>query len=252
MKRILFAGIAAAAFCGVPAFAADMPVKAPMTPVFNWSGFYAGGFAGGAWTDHATTSDPCLVGAVCPPGTYNGTFPVTYSLGSSFIGGGTIGVNWQAAGSNFVIGLENEVGFLRLRGTANISGGGDTNAFTKIGDWYDAYTVRLGFASNRSLIYAKIGGVSAGYQTGVVDATPPVTLNTTTSKTLTGLAAGGGWEYAFAPNWSVKAEYLFLGLGKTVNHCGTVLPAAVIDCSSTKTGDVQTAKVGLNYLFSSH
>jgi outer membrane immunogenic protein len=37
MKKILLAGIAAVAFCAVPAFAADIPVKAApyAAPVFN-------------------------------------------------------------------------------------------------------------------------------------------------------------------------------------------------------------------------
>ena len=45
MKKILLASVAAAAFCGAPAFAADMPIKAPVykaapAPIFNWTGFY--------------------------------------------------------------------------------------------------------------------------------------------------------------------------------------------------------------------
>jgi hypothetical protein len=46
MKKILAAGIAAAAFYGAPAIASDMPVRAPIykaaapAPVFNWTGFY--------------------------------------------------------------------------------------------------------------------------------------------------------------------------------------------------------------------
>ena len=50
MKKFIVAGIAAAAFCGAPALAADMPVKAPYAaPVFNWTGFYIGAHAGYAW-----------------------------------------------------------------------------------------------------------------------------------------------------------------------------------------------------------
>jgi outer membrane immunogenic protein len=51
MKKILGAAIAAAALCGAPAIAADMPVKAPVykahEPLFDWTGFYAGGSIGG-------------------------------------------------------------------------------------------------------------------------------------------------------------------------------------------------------------
>jgi outer membrane immunogenic protein len=52
MKKILVAGIAAAAFCGAPAIAADMPVKAPpmvAAPYDPWTGCYVGANVGGGW-----------------------------------------------------------------------------------------------------------------------------------------------------------------------------------------------------------
>jgi outer membrane immunogenic protein len=54
MKKILVAGLAIAAFCGAPAFAADMPVKAPYAapaPAFSWTGCYLGANAGGLWAE---------------------------------------------------------------------------------------------------------------------------------------------------------------------------------------------------------
>ena len=52
MKKLLVAVIAAAAFCGAPGFAADMPVKAPplaAAAAFDWSGTYIGGHIGYQW-----------------------------------------------------------------------------------------------------------------------------------------------------------------------------------------------------------
>ena len=245
VKRILLASAT------LLALTAAQPAVAQPMPVFNWSGFYLGGFVGGAWpAGNAVTADPCLVGASCPViGTYNGVAPVSYPLSSSFIGGGTVGVNWQAPASAFVLGLEGEVGFLRLSGSVvmNPLTNSDTVASTTIGDWYVAYTARLGLAWDRSLLYAKLGGVTANVSTGVVDANPAgLTLNTTTTTTVTGFAAGAGWEFAFAPNWSLKAEYLWLGLNKAIAHCGTTsLPS--VTCSSTNLPNVHTAKVGVNY-----
>ena len=252
MRRFQCALLAAVAVIGFVsmASAADMPTKAPMSPppapVYQWSGFYIGGFAGLATAGNATTSDPCLSTALAAcaaanSGTYNGVPPLGYSLKTSFIGGGTIGYNWQLPGSQFVLGLENEIGYLHLSGSATMNappiGNGDTVASTTLGNWYDAYTVRAGYAWDQALLYAKVGGVSAAYSSGVVDNGAPVTINTTTTKVLTGWAAGAGVEYAMTRSWSLKAEYLYLGLRSTVNSCVQVggFPPGTIDCVFTKT-----------------
>jgi outer membrane immunogenic protein len=262
MRRLHFVFLSAVAVIGFAsvASAADMPTKAPMVapaPVYNWNGFYIGGFAGLATAGNATTSDPCLIGAACPGGvgTYNGVPPLGYSLKTSFIGGGTIGWNWQAPGSRFVFGLENEIGYLHLQGSAVMNppgiGNSDTTASTRLGNWYDAYTVRAGYAWDQVLLYAKVGGVSAGYSSGVVDTVGPTTIDTTTTKVRTGWAAGAGVEYAMTRSWSLKAEYLYLALGATVNGCAQVggFPPGTIDCVFTKTNGINTFKVGANYHF---
>jgi outer membrane immunogenic protein len=57
-----------------------------------------------------------------------------------------------------------------------------------------------------------------------------------------GWAIGGGIEYAFTNNISVKGEYLFSQLGSRTYFAGT--PDVV------KTGlDVSTIKAGINYKF---
>ena len=59
-------------------------------------------------------------------------------------------------------------------------------------------------------------------QTGVVDNVCPTTINTTTTKTVTGWAAGGGVEYGIDTHWSVKAEYLLLGVQRNIQTCAQV------------------------------
>jgi opacity protein-like surface antigen len=106
-----------------------------------------------------------------------------------------------------------------------------------------------------AMLYLKAGGVSARYSTGVVFTPSPlslVTLNTTTTKTLSGWAAGGGVEYGIDMHWSVRAEYLVLGLARNVTNCGTPLNGFIGPgqmCTVTHTPDVQTITVGLNYRF---
>src|ERR1700752_5196241 len=61
LSRLTISALLIAAPLGVAA-AADMPVKAPPAPpppAFDWNGFYIGVYAGAAWMDQASTSDPC-------------------------------------------------------------------------------------------------------------------------------------------------------------------------------------------------
>src|SRR6476620_829624 len=81
MKRLL---LASAAFLSLmtAASAADLAARPytkapPLSPAYNWSGFYIGAMGG-----YAFDSD-------------NGG-----------VGGGTIGYNWQFPGSQFVFGIE--------------------------------------------------------------------------------------------------------------------------------------------------
>jgi outer membrane immunogenic protein len=260
--RIAVTALLIAAPLGV-ASAADMAVKAPKAPPppFDWNGFYIGAYAGAGWMDQANTSDPCnpvfsacIVGVT---GNFNGVTPTPYDMRTSFIGGGTVGFNWQPTPFT-LLGVENEFGYLHLRGSANMNpfGGvpGDTNTFTKLGNWYDAFTARIGAVDGHAMFYVKGGGAAVREQTGVVD-NIGVTINTTTTKTLTGWAAGGGVEYGIDMHWSVKAEYLVLGVARNVTNCGPAISGGVplvggtSFCAVTHTPDVQTITVGLNYRF---
>jgi opacity protein-like surface antigen len=125
VKLIAFASAFSLAFSGL-ATAADLPTMkpAPAPPpyAFSWNSFYIGGFAGGAWTSDATTSDPCLVGAACAvTGTYNGVPPLSYNLGRSFTGGAEIGYNWQAM-PNLLLGVEDKLGYMNLNGSRVMNG----------------------------------------------------------------------------------------------------------------------------------
>src|ERR1700733_3913907 len=230
MTRTILGGLAISALLiAAPlsvASAADMPVKGPpMAPaVFSWTGLYIGAYAGGAWTSQATTSDPCLVGVACPTfGTYNGVTPVTYNFDTSFTGGGEIGYNWQPTPYT-LLGVENKYGYMHLHSSMvmNPFASGDTSANTTIGNWYDTYTARVGAVSGHLLMFLEAGGVTARGSTGVVDVTGPVTYNSTTAKTITSWAAGGGLEYALNPNWSIKGEVMAFGLHSTINECAQV------------------------------
>ena len=254
MKKFLTTAVALG-LSALFAASANAQSAVPYTTPYNWTGAYAGVFGGAASAGHATTSDPCAVGSPCTVvGTYNAVAPTTYNLNQRLDVGGELGLNWQAM-DHLLVGFENKTGYMRLTGStvqnAPPVGNGDTQAVTRYGNWFDAYTVRGGFVADHFLFFVEGGGAVAKVSTGVIDTTPPVTINTAPSKFINGWAAGGGLEYAIDQNWSVKAEVLELGFQQTIKNCSLVggFAPATIDCNSSKIGSVTTFNVGVNYRF---
>jgi outer membrane immunogenic protein len=252
----------------VPVMAADMPVKAPPPPaVFSWTGCYLGGYVGAAWGRHVDTADPRSTGGVFPAGTFynaptansgNGGL-YSYDLNDNPIFGGTFGCNWQS--DRWVWGLEAEGGYLRLRGDAidpySVAlSAGDTHDDARIGNWYAALTGRFGVAFDRVLIYAKGGVGFTHLKAHTIDACNTGTcggglLFASESKDEAFWVAGGGVEWAFSGNWSLKGEYLYLAVDSTISACGAGAAAAAGStfCADHDFKGVHTAKIGLNYRF---
>ncbi len=265
MRRTTIIALAAVAFslgAAGSALSADLPRKAPAyvpppPPVLNWTGFYVGGFLGAATSEKDVTVTE--LGSTTHVA-YNGIGNTWgYNLDTSFIGGGTLGYNWQFANSPFVIGIEGEIGYIHLDGSGADphSPALDTRATSRVGDWYGVLAGRLGWAVVPNwLLYVKGGAVWTDLHADVVDTCTgapcgPATVNASGSTTTTGWTVGGGAEWMFAPRWSVKAEYLFLGIDETVRACG---PGGGTGAGSTFCWDhdfkgVHTAKLGVNYHF---
>jgi outer membrane autotransporter protein len=235
-----------------------MFTKAPVAVAKQtWSGFYIGGFAGGAWTGDVTVTE------LTPgPGTrpfFNGIGTQTsYGLGSSGIAGLTLGYNYQMG--SVVAGLEGEGGYLRHAGSAPFAANPETVSSTKIGDWYTLLAGRLGFSVGSALIYAKGGAAFVSVTDSVIDScvnAPPCSTPARTAAASGGnslgvtWAAGAGLEYALGTSWSVKGEYLALGTDRSNIASGPGLVAGSPtpqmfnwrhDIPAT-----QTAKIGINY-----
>jgi outer membrane immunogenic protein len=240
MNKTLFAAVSLVALARPSLVdAADLPrrVREPeIVPVaFSWSGFYVGAHTGVA-AGKTTTSNTAPFG-----GFDAGGVPLSYQLNPvSVFGGGQLGYNWQYGA--YVLGVESDIGYLGLRET--IQPAPDDYVSLKYG-WYGTVTGRLGLAYDRLLTYVKGGAAvasitnAAGNLAGsVVD---PDSL-AETKKTRWGYAVGAGFEYAFARNWSVKSEYLYMDFGK---HNAT----NVVGDTFTNRNQVHTWKVGLNYRF---
>ena len=95
------------------------------------------------------------------------------------------------------------------------------------------------------MLYVKGGAAFVNIQTSVSDVVTGFTAST--SNTEATWTLGGGLEWAFDPNWSVKAEYMYIGLDKTLSDCGFL---ATSFCYDHNLRGISTAKVGLNYRFS--
>ena len=224
----------------------------PVAAAFSWSGFYIGLNAGGGWGDDPVTYIPQYSGA--PAG-----FPAVAAANGSptfrpngFTGGGQAGFNWQV--SRFVFGIEADVEYLNLKSsltTPVLNFPGVTPYFFETSvkqDWMATIRPRAGLAFDRFLIYVT-GGVAfsevrfAQNLTFIAAATSVGSV----SSTQTGWTAGAGFEYAFAPNWSAKFEYLHADFGSV--GFVPIVSNTLINATSSASFRTDVARVGINYNF---
>jgi outer membrane immunogenic protein len=226
MKKFL-PGCAALFFlsAGAPALATDMPIKAPVYQApapFSWSGIYVGAHLGYGWGDFD------VVDANIAP------MQTTSLRPSGWFGGGQIGYNVQFA-SRWVLGLEIDISGSNLR-DSGFTSPGNIAASGKV-DYFGTVRTRLGYAMDRTLLYAT-GGLAWAH-----DKFDETTGSMNHDEYHSGWTIGAGLEYAFAPGWSAKIEYLYADLGRNRE--------IVNDVSRFRTMDLtlNTVRVGINYRF---
>ena len=229
-RRSLEHALAGAAFgalaLGSPAMAADMPLKAPyLRPAFDWSGFYIGGHTGyGRGSSTAMLSDPLAVS--------------TSSVVSGVIGGVQGGYNYQMP-SGLLLGVEADLTFPNY-----------LHSNTIVSTLTGARSEVVESAGTMSAPCAAASAMPAG--TGWL--TPPAAspgpasassirpTGGTDEKHINvrpGWAAGAGVEYAFAPHWSVKLEYLY----SQFDRANIRFPSGA---QHNSTLDFQQMRIGLN------
>jgi outer membrane immunogenic protein len=204
IRKYILAGASALALVAGPAAAADLgaPIftKGPMmAPMFNWTGFYVGihgGWAGGSDVE-------------------------------GWLGGGQLGLNYQAPGSTFVFGGEVDGAFSNIGNSA-------AGVTSEVGRLATA-RLRIGTASDRTLYYLTGGAVWAHNEI-------TATGFGRDSKTHFGWTAGAGIEQAFGNGWSGKLEYLYADIG-SADYFGGM---------NSGSFDVHTVRVGLNYRFGAY
>ncbi len=219
--RAFISGLAILA--SVPASAADIfqPTD-QIYSAYDWSGFYAGAVAG-VEASKANT--------------------VTNNVASDFelrggFAGLTVGANHQFG--TWVVGAEADLVWSALSGEAACA----NPAYTCSGDfdWSGSVRGRLGYALDRTLLYAT-GGVAVARANAHTSPTAPG-LSGSYSDTLMGWTLGAGVELAANDTMSIKAEYAYTDYGTSTAPAGTL-------SSSDTSIDINShiMKVGLNYHF---
>jgi outer membrane immunogenic protein len=237
-----------------------------------WAGFYGGINGGYAWGDVKASDQACSTfvtveaGGAANDGDESPNFSACNSKTARFhpnggFGGGQIGYNIQR--DRLVFGLEVDLGGMDLSGRKTVAVTRFNNQGNPVagtldlssdGGFYGDFTGRLGYAYRDYLFYAKGGAafLDSKFQFSSNG------LQGSESNTLWGYTVGGGAEWMFRPNWSLKAEYLHFDF-----RSSTASASNKSACVSTDPGDdvcsessnekvkfnptVDTVKVGINY-----
>jgi opacity protein-like surface antigen len=246
-------------------------LKAPPRPtVYNWAGWYVGGFVGTIQSNSDWSSLDSATG-------------VGEKFGG-FLGGAQAGYNYQMG--SWVYGVEADFGWTNARGAATNSNASDGTALvsppasfpfglppspfafgttpgctTRIDlscqvllDWVATFTGRVGYAYDRALFYVRGGGAWMDGTSQTFDnyrtiGSPTLGVGPichcilgSARDTRLGWALGAGFEYSYTVNWSVKGDFLYTDFG-----------SRQITFSDGERWDIREAfsefKLGINYHF---
>jgi outer membrane immunogenic protein len=244
MRRLLGAALFALVGTVGAAFAADLSAPAlPTTkgpvpaPVYNWTGFYVGVNAGGDWDGGNGFVGGGNIDSLLPASRII-DIPITADrTDPGFTAGGLAGYNYQI--NSFVLGAETDFNYLDSQshryGTTSVlccGGGVEALGFDSKSElnWFGTARMRLGFLPTERLLVYGTGGLGYGEVGRSLEFSNIFTENVTSrywqgsnSEVRVGWALGAGAEYALTSAISIRAEYLFLDLGKssvTANYAG--------------------------------
>jgi outer membrane immunogenic protein len=214
MQHKIFGGALALALLSTSALAADLPSRRappvyipPPIPVFTWTGFYIGGQVGYEFGRQTANARSTLTGGGLAS---VGTSP------SGVIGGAHIGYNFSsqglplfgsALGTGGVIGIEGDVDGTSAKSSYAYNPFLSANYRENI---MGSVRGRLGYAVDRALFYATGGVAFGGFKNNYYS----LVATDSPSSTRVGYTVGGGVEYAFTNNWSVRVEYRYTDFGK--------------------------------------
>jgi high affinity Mn2+ porin len=212
-----------------PTVAADLhasalPVKAMVRPVVDWTGLYFGAHAGfGGGRSAATLMDPASIAS-------------RHDFGGS-IGGVQAGYNVQLS-RGLLFGVEADISFPSyIESNSVVSKLATTRSdVTHQWDVVGSARGRIGYAAGPWLAYAS-GGLAFTGERYLNNPTPGAQEKLLDARL--GWVAGGGLEYAFAPHWSARLEYLAYRFDKA----NVRFPSGAQYAATT---DFQSLRIGLN------
>ena len=229
MKKLLICTTALSALAMTSAFAADMPIKAPVykAPVMvidPWVGPYVGvniGYSWGNWNadsnqqvfDYQSTSASPKVNGI--------------------LGGLQAGYNWRLA-PKWIWGIEGDIQITgekahqdwtdpgapveELKDFVGRAGGPAALSHEWKFPWFGTLRLRAGYNPAENWLLYATGGLAVGEGKYTFNfsqpGTTPSTYSLSHSATKVGFAVGAGTEVKIDRHWSVKLEYLYVDLGK--------------------------------------
>lgn len=175
------------------------------------------------------------------------------------VAGGQFGYNVQSGA--FLFGIEADADYANISGKATSFGLIDVRRSSTGDQRLDAFATlrgRLGLVQDRFLGYVT-GGLAVGlakstssfsntdgcvFPGGGANQCPTGSV----SKTLAGYTLGGGAEFAFDRNWSIKGEYLYYNLGSvSYTLADANFPGVTYGASTEFRGHI--IRGGINYRF---
>lgn len=223
-------------------------------PAFSWSGFYGGQAGGYTFSGNGTSRPDGLWSTAIDAAGSAFTAANGGSQPHNFLGGGQVGFNYQL--SSLVFGVEGDLSYTGLSTVDSLaasSTGGNLGFTSDVSShWLSTMRGRVGTAFDRLLIYTT-GGLAVAernFSNGFVVQSPDgqdFSIGSA-SRMATGLAIGGGLEYALTRNWTLKGEYLYadLGAGRSSFADGASIPSVNFHQNSL---DEKVVRAAINYKF---
>jgi outer membrane immunogenic protein len=290
MKKIFLSATAIATVMSASALAADLSSikSAPTAPAPLWTGFYAGlnsgygwGLTPGAYSQTSLFNDEFATNLASSPSGLGAANTGTAQINQNgYVGGAQLGYN-KLFYARYLVGMEVDIQGSSISGQGNYSGAGVTRFnlleqnISGFGEtqarinWFGTVRGRFGYLITPSLLTYATGGLTyAGvsatntygsltyeyYNYGRTQSQQLLTGSGRGADTLYGWNIGGGAEWMFSPNWSLKSEVIYYNLGgQTISGFGYSPNPETVHTSQATLNQTTInyagiiARAGLNY-----